>query len=160
LPGTSSIWSISFLAEWSISEHASAERGSADAHDYLVERFGVLLELLLAERKALVQPGQSDLQTLVERKEALCRDIARHQSTLLAALAPTGFLPESMTELRSLAQRCRTENALNGRIAIRARNSVRTLLGVLTGDEPASVYHKPGSDRPAPGSPGHRLGSA
>jgi len=148
------------LAEWSLSELAAGGSGGADAHDYLVERFAALLDLLLAERQALVQPGQSDLQTLVERKEALCRDIARHQTTLLAALAPTGFLPESMTELRSLAQRCRAENALNGRIAIRARNTVRTLLGVLTGDEPASVYHKPGSDRPAPGRAGHRLGSA
>lgn len=148
------------MAERSLSEQVTGGLGGADAHDYLVERFGVLLDVLLAERQALVLPGQADLQTLVERKEALCRDIARHQTTLLAALAPTGFLPESMTELRSLAQRCRAENALNGRIAVRARNTVRTLLGVLTGDEPSSVYHKPGSDRPAPGTAGHRLGTA
>lgn len=137
---------------------------TADAfHDRLVDQFRTLLEILLAEREALVATSADRLQDLVSRKEALCTDIARNQNTLLEALKPAVTLPDSMGELRDLARRCRTENALNGRIANRARRRTRTLLSILTGEDSAELY-RPGSVDAAAGKvpalPGHRLGTA
>lgn len=124
-------------------------------------RFSALLEVLLAEREALLHPQQADLETLLTRKESLCQEIDRHQRALLASLAPATALPDSMTELRSLAERCRHENALNGRIAIRARHTTRNLLAALTGEAPGQVYERSGAEQSAGGGGvGHRIGSA
>lgn len=130
-----------------------------DSHDYLLERFSVLLEVLLAERDALVGTSPDELQAIVARKETLCADIARRQQSLLDALQPATILPDSMAELRMLADRCRSENALNGRIASRARRTTQTLLGILTGDTGGDLYDRPGQPREARAA-GHRLGSA
>ncbi len=142
---------------------AAAAPTAEATHDHLLDRFRSLLDILLAEREALIGTSAEDLQMLVTRKEAICAEIARAQNTLLEALKPASILPESMPELRELAQRCRNENALNGRIANRARRSTRTLLAILTGDDSADLYHRSGADAAAaakPRLPGHHLGSA
>ncbi len=134
------------------------EAGST-SQTFLVDRFNQLLQVLLAERDALLHPAQSGLADLLARKEALCAEIAPHQAALLASLAPATVLPDTMGELRTLAERCRNENALNGRIAVRARHTTRTLLAVLTGETPGQVYGRRGTEQAASAG-GHRLGSA
>lgn len=138
---------------------AQAPATQPDTAAFLVDRFNTLLEVLLAERDALLHPNQIGLEDLLARKESLCADIAPHQAALLASLAPATVLPESMSDLRTLAERCRNENALNGRIAVRARHTARTLLAVLTGESPGQVYGRRGTEQ-APSAGGHRLGSA
>ncbi|MEQ8861279.1 MAG: flagellar protein FlgN [Pseudomonadales bacterium] len=137
--------------------------GATATHDHLLERCTALLDVLLAERAALIGTSADDLQVLVSRKESLCADIAGIQHTLLDALKPATTLPDSMSELRSLVQRCRDENTLNGRIANRARRSTRTLLAILTGEDSDDLYDRGGSSHgsaPGTGLAGHRLGSA
>lgn len=134
-----------------------------ETHDHLLRRFRSLLDVLLAEREALTGTSSDGLQALVAHKESLCADIARTQNVLLEALEPASTLPESMTELRELAMRCRRENALNGRIASRARHSTRALLAILTGDESAEIYDRSGADGNVAGhrrAPGQHLATA
>lgn len=130
--------------------------------DRLVERFGVLLETLHAERAALVDRSPETLQEVVGRKEALCGEIDREQQQLLAHIRAGAPAPAAIGELRDLARRCRHENVLNGRIANRARHTTKTLLAILTGEPPSDVYRPSGQELlPAPPSgAGHRLGSA
>lgn len=131
------------------------------AHDDLVTCFGTLLDILLDERKALIDPARHDLAGLVVRKEAVCSEIAARQQALLAHLPPSTVLPTSMEALRRVAERCRDENAVNGRIANRARHSTRTLLGILTGITGDETYQrKPGERGGNSGHLGQRLGSA
>jgi flagellar biosynthesis/type III secretory pathway chaperone len=132
----------------------------ADAHAYLLERFTALHEILLEEREALLGRAPERLEALVERKEVLCSDIASRQHTLLTALGPEPVLPESMDDLRSLAESCRSENALNGRIANRARRTTRRLLDALTGTPDDDAYDRPGQSSNRPRGTGHRLGTA
>lgn len=135
---------------------------SLEVHDRMLERLTALLEILLAEREALTGTVPDALHEIIARKEAVCAEVAHQQDALLAGLAPHTTLPDSMSELRALAQRCQQENALNGRIANRAKRTSRTLLAILTGDSSGDLYEKPGAER-APGSStasGHRLGSA
>lgn len=131
-----------------------------DTYGFLVDRFESLLDTLLAEREALTGRSPDALNDLVARKEALCAEIAGRQHTLLDALKPRTTLPDSMAELRSLADRCRTENALNGRIATRARRTTGNLLKALTGQARDDSYDRPGHTQPQPRGTGHRLGSA
>jgi flagellar biosynthesis/type III secretory pathway chaperone len=130
-----------------------------ETHDYLLARFAGLLDVLLAERDALTGRSADALHEVIVRKETLCADIAACQQTLLKAVRPATTLPDSMAELRALADRCRSENALNGRIANRARRTTRTLLGILTGDHAPDLYDAPGRGQRAPAT-GHHLGSA
>jgi flagellar biosynthesis/type III secretory pathway chaperone len=135
---------------------------SREAHDEMVEHLTRLLDTLLEERLALTGTSPDDLHEIIARKESLCADIARRQQGLLAGVAPDGRLPDSMIELRTLAQRCQAENAQNGRIANRAKHTTRTLIGILTGDSAGDLYDRSGGD-PARGrraTPGHHLGSA
>lgn len=136
---------------------SSAPGLPAETYAFLVERFTELLDALRAERRALVAASPDGLNEVVARKEAVCAQIAGSQHELLAHLqgAP---LPDSMQELRDLAEQCRAENALNGRIAQRARRTTRTLLGILTGEPEADLYEKPGAA--AGGVTGRSLGAA
>ncbi len=131
----------------------------ADTYAFLVERFSALLDALRAERRALVAASPEGLHEVVARKETLCAEIAGSQHQLLEHLqgAP---LPDSMQELRDLAQQCRAENALNGRIAQRARRTARTLLGILTGEPEADLYEKPGAAAAGAPTRRHSLGAA
>lgn len=131
-----------------------------ETYGFLVDRFESLLDTLLAEREALTGRSPDALNDLVARKEALCAEIAGRQHTLLDALKPRTTLPDSMAELRSLADRCRTENALNGRIATRARRTTGNLLKALTGQPGDDAYDRPGQTQSQPRGTGHRLGSA
>tara|TARA_Y100001933_G_scaffold150206_2_gene148687 strand:- start:7280 stop:7726 length:447 start_codon:yes stop_codon:yes gene_type:complete len=132
----------------------------ADAHRYLVDRFTDLQQVLLEERDALLGRSPDRLETVLARKEALCRDITDRQQTLLGALGPDPVLPESMGDLRALAETCRSENALNGRIANRARRTTRRLLDALTGTSGDDAYDRPGQTPPRSRGTGHRLGTA
>jgi flagellar biosynthesis/type III secretory pathway chaperone len=135
---------------------------SRKAYEEMVGLLTGLLDSLLEERQALTGTSPDELYEIVQRKESICADIARRQPALLAGLTPDGRLPESMTELRTLAQRCQAENAHNGRIANRAKHTTRTLIGILTGDSDGDLYDKPGADqtRGRKAKPGHHLGSA
>lgn len=139
---------------------ADASPAVQEAYGFLLDRFEALLDTLLAEREALTGRSPAVLNDLVVRKEVLCAEIAGRQHTLLDALKPRTTLPDSMAELRSLAARCRTENALNGRIATRARRTTGHLLQALTGQAGDDAYDRPGQAPPQPRGTGHRLGSA
>lgn len=133
-----------------------------EVHDRMLAHLTALLDILLAERQALTGTAPDELHEIIARKESVCAEVAEQQEALLAGLAPQTTLPDSMSELRQLAERCQQENLLNGRIANRARRTNRTLLGILTGDSGADLYEKPGMERtPGAGTaPGHHLGSA
>lgn len=133
-----------------------------EVHDRMLAHLTALLDILLIEREALTGTAPDALHEIIARKETVCAEVAEQQEALLAGLAPHTTLPDSMSELRELAQRCREENILNGRIANRAKHTTRTLLGILTGDSGADLYEKPGMERAPGGStaPGHHLGSA
>lgn len=128
----------------------------------LTGRFGALLDVLAAERAALLELAPDTLEELVPRKNALCSEIAEDQRLLVASLSEAPTPPAGMVELRSLARRCQHENALNGRIVNRARHTNREMLRVLTGEPPADLYQPPGHAVPDSARPsaGHRLGSA
>lgn len=144
--------------------HSSPNRMPAgvapEVHDRMLVHLTKLLDILLAERQALTGTAPDTLHEIIASKEAACAEIAAQQDTLLAGLAPHTTLPDSMSELRELAQRCQQENNLNGRIANRAKRTNRTLLGILTGDSGGDLYEKPGMERAPSAAPGHRLGSA
>lgn len=133
-----------------------------EVHDRMLVHLTALLDILLAERQALTGTAPDELHEIIARKESVCAEVAEQQEALLAGLAPQTTLPDSMSELRQLAERCQQENLLNGRIANRARRTNRTLLGILTGDSGADLYEKPGMERTqgAGPAPGHHLGSA
>lgn len=131
--------------------------------DRLLTDFTQLLETLEAERAALTERSPEALERVVPAKETLCAQIARDQQTLLGALGHgPAAEPEGMGTLRELARRCRSENAVNGRIVNRARQTNKTLLGLLTGEPGADLYQPAGHDLPVSARPstGHRLGSA
>lgn len=148
------------MADRIASSPPQAEPAVADAHAYLLDRFAALHEVLLEERHALLGRTPDLLESVIERKEALCRDITGRQQTLLTALGPEPTLPESMADLRQLAEKCRSENALNGRIANRARRTTRRLLDALTGAPADDAYDRPGQTPGRPSGIGHRLGTA
>lgn len=150
------------MADSHASPNALPAGVAPDVHERMLVHLTALLDILLAERQALSGTAPDELHDIIARKEAACAEIAAQQDVLLAGLAPDTVLPDSMSELRELAQRCQQENILNGRIANRAKRTNRTLLGILTGDSGGDLYEKPGMER-APGSsaaPGHHLGSA
>ena len=77
----------------------------ADAHRYLVDRFTDLQQVLLEERDALLGRSPDRLETVVARKEALCRDISDRQQTLLGALQnitniDAGYMRQHQERLR------------------------------------------------------------
>ncbi|MFW6093490.1 MAG: flagella synthesis protein FlgN [Pseudomonadota bacterium] len=141
---------------------AAPHSDSADVHALLLEQFSRLLDTLQSERRALVERTPDALEEIVARKESLCREISEHQHVVLAELQPDGSFPESMRELGELAEQCRALNSMNGRIAQRARQTTRTLLGILTGEPKDALYHRGGGTHDAAATPGsgHRLGSA
>jgi flagellar biosynthesis/type III secretory pathway chaperone len=112
----------------------------------LLAHYQTFVTLLAAERDALTGHTPDTLEAILQRKDALCRDIQALQQTLPELLRDAPREVAQMAELRTLAQRCRDENAINGRIAQRARRTVRVLLQALTGQPDPELY--------TPGIPG------
>jgi flagellar biosynthesis/type III secretory pathway chaperone len=138
---------------------STAHEDLAITRNRLIARFTKLLTLLGEERTALVGRCPDTLAAVIERKEALCGEIAEDQQALLQHWRAEGSPQAALVELRELAERARTENALNGRIAHRARQTNRALLELLTGTAD-DLYDRPGPGRPAAPATGQHLGSA
>ncbi len=138
-----------------------ASAGVVNACEQLLSRFDKLHELLLLERQALVADATEELQETLALKSQLCNEIALQQTAFLADPQRSQCAPERIAALREAAARCKTQNAINGRIAHRARQTVSALMGIVNGSDQQALYASSGNTatRP-PGPPGHRLASA
>lgn len=124
-----------------------------DPWDRLKTLYLALIEALAEERHALAEADAGALESCVAHKNALCRALADAQRALTAE-TPSGSDDVThgdprVDEIRELARRAREQNGINGHMAHRARQTVRTLLDVLTGTE-QPVYGPPQHDHQPP----------
>lgn len=141
----------------------------------LREHFNALLECLEQERAALVAHDGNALDICVAHKQALCERIAKtleNAPALAAALqraaaSQANADPQSSSELDEdhkslleLAITARDSNLVNGKILHRSQQSVREILGILSGKSLDGLYGQTGQQNAASASAGHAIARA
>ena len=134
-----------------------------------------LLKCLERERAALVAHDGAELDDCVAQKQALCEAIATTLSNapeLAAALQQAAALrvstdPQSAAELDEdhktlldLAISARDYNLVNGKILHRSQQSVREILGILSGKSLDGLYGQTGQQNAASTSSGQAIARA
>jgi flagellar biosynthesis/type III secretory pathway chaperone len=135
-------------------------------------RFAALKTLLDEEAGALAERALERIADITARKEALARDLEGDQRELAGLLAgrtvreftrtvghDAGNRLDALHEsVRGLADACRHQNAVNGKIIHRSRQSCAELARILSGTDADPLYTAHGRARRA--GDGHALASA
>ena len=113
-----------------------------------------LIDVLAEERRCLTSRDSDQLQHCVSRKEALCQQInakLKADESLLSSLSapaettgtPADLAPDHK-KLIELAVTARDSNLVNGKILHRTQQSVREILGILSGTSLDGLYGQSG----------------
>ena len=143
------------------------KKETAGAVELLVIRFNELLKCLETERAALIAHDGQALDACVAHKQALCASIAEGFAAApeltaelqRAAGGPDGpdELDEDHKTLLELAIAARDYNLVNGKILHRSQQSVREILGILSGKSLDGLYGQSGQQSAVPASGGQAI---
>ena len=140
--------------------------------DALTAHCEALAQSLAAESDALVAHDLVALGACAAEKDRIARLIRASEKPLdglLAGQTVTQFIAQLGTDARSalearharfkaLAEMCRHQNAVNGKVIHRSRQSVAELARILSGQDADPIYTARGTTRPT--TDGHSLAQA
>ena len=135
----------------------------------LTDDFTGLLTALENEQRALRCRDAEQLAAAAEHKQALCRTIEQKATLFPHALADQiDALPaDAQAELRPrhktlmrLAREAQDFNAVNGMVIQRSQQSVRELIGIVSGLERDALYGAHGAADPAASAAGTAIARA
>ena len=127
----------------------------------LKEHFTDLLDILAEERNALTAHDGEALDGCVERKAAVCQAISQTLNSAPALAAelqrasdpqPEDDIDADHKSLLALARAARDSNLVNGKILHRSQQSIREILGILSGKSLDGLYGQSGQHTAGPGT--------
>ena len=128
---------------------------SGSSADILKNLFAALITLLHDERETLIQHDGARLEMLSAQKLQLCNQISQElkqdpalgkkiaQAAAPTAATDTQFDPRHVL-LAQLATRARDYNLVNGKILHRSQQSIREILGIISGQSIDGLYGQSG----------------
>ncbi|XOV81495.1 MAG: flagellar export chaperone FlgN [bacterium] len=133
-------------------ENSSEESG--DDESVLEGLFQALLSVLHAERDALIQHDGARLDELSPEKLNLCNRISQQLSaapSLAEKITQAATDTRAQTQLEPvhislarLAKQARDYNLVNGKILHRSQQSIREILGIMSGQSIDGLYGQSG----------------
>jgi|GEM_PF-1463458 len=137
------------------SDFEKCDANSNDKISTLETLFQALIALLNEERDALIHHDGGRLESLSGQKLEVCNHISREleaspalgKKIALAAAAEAEADPEfdpSHVLLAKLASQARDYNLVNGKILHRSQQSVREILGIMSGQSIDGLYGQSG----------------
>ena len=150
----------------------AAANGLAAHLDALIQHCEALAQCLASESDALIQRDLMQLGACAETKERIARMIRASEKpldVLLEGHSVTEFIAQLGTgaqsalearhaRLKALAETCRHQNAVNGKVIHRTRQSLAELARILSGHDADPIYTARGTTRPT--TDGHSLALA
>lgn len=122
----------------------------------ITEQLEALAGVLSAEREALETRAYDDLEAISEAKRALCESLAQPEIVaLLQRLSedPTNCDP-AHDSLRGTLESLRDANLINGRLLTRNQNTLREIIGIVSGHAGAELYSESGQPARGRGADG------
>jgi flagellar biosynthesis protein FlgN len=146
---------MSIDSDFEKNNFATGDRSESENTGTLETLFQTLITLLNDERDALIHHDGERLESLSEQKLEVCNHIsleleaspALGKKIALAAAADSQADPEfdpSHVLLAQLATQARDYNLVNGKILHRSQQSVREILGIMSGQSIDGLYGQSG----------------
>lgn len=139
----------------------------------LKKHFNELLDILAEERNALTAHDGEALDGCVERKAEVCQAISQtlNGAPALAAELQRASVPAAdphqhddidadHKSLLDLARAARDSNLVNGKILHRSQQSIREILGILSGKSLDGLYGQSGQHTAGPGTGSNAIARA